>query len=264
MTKLFIKYRENNNMWQPRSFSLVMLGLCLGKEAAGFGGTGGCCVLGATGRSGRSGQANLEAKTRNELTTLEAKNRSLSHQLVLLQQQDEAQVQIKSLMVICRFLIAGRQGGYLGWSCAFEIFWLFFDVWSHCDSMIRRGPLGLQAEVLRHKATARALQKELDQVAALTATATCSISLRGDVSAICVWYFHAAWSKKPYMSPDILYYCALQDGHGSIWHWWVFESDHGRWSQREPNFSIKLPEVPLRWRCWAGTWWEVTERLIPC
>lgn len=56
-------------------------------------------------------EAKLEKETREELATLEAKNRSLSHQLVLLQQEDEAQV-----------------------------------------------------EVLRHKATARALQKELDQV----------------------------------------------------------------------------------------------------
>lgn len=56
-------------------------------------------------------EAKLEKETREELGTLEAKNRSLSHQLVLLQQEDEAQV-----------------------------------------------------EVLRHKATARALQKELDQV----------------------------------------------------------------------------------------------------
>lgn len=36
-------------------------------------------------------QAKLEKETREELATLEAKNRSLSHQLVLLQQEDEAQ-----------------------------------------------------------------------------------------------------------------------------------------------------------------------------
>ena len=44
-------------------------------------------------------QAKLEKETREELATLEAKNRSLSHQLVLLQQEDEAQARLQHLLL---------------------------------------------------------------------------------------------------------------------------------------------------------------------
>eukprot|EP00438_Fugacium_kawagutii_P033489 Skav230642 [mRNA] locus=scaffold1673:396012:397342:+ [translate_table: standard] len=40
--------------------------------------------------------AKLEAETHEQLTALEAKNRPLSHQLVLLQQEDEAQARAKA------------------------------------------------------------------------------------------------------------------------------------------------------------------------